>query len=454
MDAASIVLVIAVLGVGITSTSNAASPQDTSQVSRSSGPVQHTANFAGQSSGWSSDANAAADRYGNAVQATITQTGNSLRDGVEAGIQDANRQLSQNVSQGISQGADQLMNSAHSAGQNAAQQFQGWAGTTTQQVQSSVPNPFATNSTAPTSTSRNGVSPPPGFGATAEQPSSSSNTSQPIARVPATPVVVTQVPGGWTTVNSGLAPPPMQVPRLVNTAEAPATVSLPSPPVTTMAAASGPGFPSVMPSNQPVEQSLLAPPANQQIGPLPGANEDVSIGWSGSGSQPSQATIGNGRYDSGAGIARNDMQQPSLPTQVTVRSQPPSSADIDAWSKADIFSNESDSANSNSRQLANNGMNGANLGSSGAPPMNHTAGQLAAMNTMNQQPMNPAQNMQMAGSPEAEKLPWMPLVFATVALAGSIGANLFLGWSYMDARQRYRHLVQKTANKFRRASAA
>lgn len=449
MDAASIVLVIAVLGVGITSTSNAASPQDTSQVSRSSGPVQHTANFAGQSSGWSSDANAAADRYGNAVQATITQTGNSLRDGVEAGIQDANRQLSQNVSQGISQGADQLMNSAHSAGQNAAQQFQGWAGTTTQQVQSSVPNPFATNSTAPTSTSRNGVSPPPGFGATAEQPSSSSNTSQPIARVPATPVVVTQVPGGWTTVNSGLAPPPMQVPRLVNTAEAPATVSLPSPPVTTMAAASGPGFPSVMPSNQPVEQSLLAPPANQQIGPLPGANEDVSIGWSGSGSQPSQATIGNGRYNSSASIAQNDMRQPSLPTEVTVRSQPPSSADIDAWSKADIFSNESGSANaSNSQLLANNGNNPSQ------PPANYTAGQLASMNSMNQQPANPGQNMLVQGNADSERLPWMPLVFATVALAGSIGANLFLGWSYMDARQRYRHLVQKTANKFRRASAA
>ena len=34
------------------------------------------------------------------------------------------------------------------------------------------------------------------------------------------------------------------------------------------------------------------------------------------------------------------------------------------------------------------------------------------------------------------------------------GANFFLGWSYMDARQKYRHLVQKTANKFRRVASA
>jgi hypothetical protein len=48
----------------------------------------------------------------------------------------------------------------------------------------------------------------------------------------------------------------------------------------------------------------------------------------------------------------------------------------------------------------------------------------------------------------------VPLLVASVGLAGSIGANLFLGWSYIDARQKYRTLVQKTANKFRRATAA
>jgi hypothetical protein len=50
--------------------------------------------------------------------------------------------------------------------------------------------------------------------------------------------------------------------------------------------------------------------------------------------------------------------------------------------------------------------------------------------------------------------PWLPLLVVSLSLAGSLGANLFLGWSYLDARQRYRTLVQKTADKFRRAAAA
>jgi hypothetical protein len=48
----------------------------------------------------------------------------------------------------------------------------------------------------------------------------------------------------------------------------------------------------------------------------------------------------------------------------------------------------------------------------------------------------------------------MPLLVVSLSLAGSLGANLFLGWSYMDARQKYRSLVQKTANKFRRAASS
>jgi hypothetical protein len=48
----------------------------------------------------------------------------------------------------------------------------------------------------------------------------------------------------------------------------------------------------------------------------------------------------------------------------------------------------------------------------------------------------------------------VPLLVVSLSLAGSIGANLFLGWSYMDARQKYRNLIQKTANKFRRTATA
>jgi hypothetical protein len=50
--------------------------------------------------------------------------------------------------------------------------------------------------------------------------------------------------------------------------------------------------------------------------------------------------------------------------------------------------------------------------------------------------------------------PWLPLLVVSLSLAGSLGANLFLGWSYLDARQKYSTLVRKTADKFRRAAAA
>jgi hypothetical protein len=54
----------------------------------------------------------------------------------------------------------------------------------------------------------------------------------------------------------------------------------------------------------------------------------------------------------------------------------------------------------------------------------------------------------------APQEPWLPLLLVSLGLAGSIGANFFLGWSYMDARQRYRSLVQKTSEVFHRVTGA
>jgi hypothetical protein len=61
---------------------------------------------------------------------------------------------------------------------------------------------------------------------------------------------------------------------------------------------------------------------------------------------------------------------------------------------------------------------------------------------------------QIAPRTDDKTQPWMPLVLASLALVGSLSANLFLGWSYVDARQKYRTLVRKTADKFRRAAEA
>ena len=52
----------------------------------------------------------------------------------------------------------------------------------------------------------------------------------------------------------------------------------------------------------------------------------------------------------------------------------------------------------------------------------------------------------------AEQPPWLPLLVVSLSLVGSLSANLFLGWSYIDARQKYRSLVRKTADTFRRVA--
>jgi hypothetical protein len=54
----------------------------------------------------------------------------------------------------------------------------------------------------------------------------------------------------------------------------------------------------------------------------------------------------------------------------------------------------------------------------------------------------------------AEQQPWLPLLLVSLSLMGSLSANLFLGWSYLDARQKYRSLVRKTADTFRRVTNA
>jgi hypothetical protein len=59
---------------------------------------------------------------------------------------------------------------------------------------------------------------------------------------------------------------------------------------------------------------------------------------------------------------------------------------------------------------------------------------------MGQQPMN------------QEQLPWMPLLAVSLTLAGSLGANLYLGWSYADARHRYHLLVRRSTESFHKAT--
>lgn len=84
-----------------------------------------------------------------------------------------------------------------------------------------------------------------------------------------------------------------------------------------------------------------------------------------------------------------------------------------------------------------------NFSGTGANPNINLAG-----NTSNQ-----GANSQKGNSGQGEQA-WVPLILAVLTLAGSLAANLFLGMSYLDARQKYQSLVRKTADTFRRVKAA
>jgi hypothetical protein len=93
------------------------------------------------------------------------------------------------------------------------------------------------------------------------------------------------------------------------------------------------------------------------------------------------------------------------------------------------------------------------------PPMQTAAGQSPVAPTGGVQlaPGATPQAMNAGAQPQLPAVwqpPWLPLLLVSLGLAGSLGANLFLGWSYMDARQRYRSLVRKTTDKFHRATSS
>jgi hypothetical protein len=67
------------------------------------------------------------------------------------------------------------------------------------------------------------------------------------------------------------------------------------------------------------------------------------------------------------------------------------------------------------------------------------------------QPANLNRDVQAATNGQPQ---WLTLAVILLSLVGSLSANVFLGMSYMDARQKYQSLVRRTADSFRRATTA
>jgi hypothetical protein len=417
------------------------------------------------------------------VQNAATETANTLREGFEAGVQAANQQFSQ--------GTQQLYDNTRTAGEEFAQEFQNWAGTTSQEFvpintvprsttsagqtsnsRGQVSNPFAPVAPAqpaPTK-SRNGFAPPPWAGATATSepdwgttpPATAPGNYDRTAALGAGPV---RTDSGWTSVNPDLAPPPLLIPRLVNT---PASLAASQP------AASGPSFPSGFGTQPQTERSVMV--QNQpQTPPSTNADDGWALGWGNNAGNTAAQPVTIGRYDNPPAANNNQTARSSVQTEtVAARPQDPQNGQqstqiSDQKSQFDPWADNNPWAESvKSPQGTPQASQGATIaqapGSASSPPgIAGQAGQPPASTTAGTTipPANPA------GQPAASNLgtapptvptgsdpPWVPLLVVSLSLAGSIGANLFLGWSYIDARQKYRSLVQKTANTFRRVSAA
>jgi hypothetical protein len=428
------------------------------------------------------------------VQGAVVGTAGTLRDGVEAGIQQANQQ--------ISQAGSQVLNSTVNASRDLSGQVQNITGGrgTSQTPQSSAPTWPA---------------PPPALSSASGMASSSSPSSnlQPIG--PATG-------SGWTSIRADMAPPRLLPPPL-----APLNAS-----ATSSAASSNAGgfnAPLAAPplsssgslSNQ--YHSVLTDSMASQRPSNTGSNGANSTAtsapdWSSSwGSAPSPFTAGRSS-DSTVSRSSGDLSPgansalPRVGPEIPRPSTGSTTSDADFWNRpAPALSSASGPARSTPSATASLDrygqpiaptQNGSNLwaessSAQAAPSVasspgpfnnpfgtNQPTGNLSASpnplgvnQPVNSQPVLGQQNPPMAttnqplgnmptlgvgntaGLPGAQgmnpdQLPWIPLLAASVSLAGSLGANLYLGWSYADARHRYHLLVRKTTESFHRSAAA
>lgn len=406
------------------------------------------------------------------ARSAVTETGNTLRDGFEAGIKAANEQLSR--------GGEQMLDATRDASQEFGQQLQGWTNDAGRQLDATgnslraaaepslgasgsstqpVSNPFGTTSATPPAANprtRGNVAPPPWPGSattTAPSWSAESTTGDAGFTNAAAPqgMVPVRTESGWTSIGSNVAAPPLLVPRLT-------TATANTPPARIAAGDKGPNFPRA-PSDSVPLHSALSDEARQTPSPSSPA-DDWATGWS-NNSAPTQATIGRAvNIDSPQGNTASDRDlAPVQPANTRPQNTQQQAAGdwADIWGDTDPWAQPAQTApvvTIDQRPPVNGSIPLVNPQLTGAPANTVTVPAPSA-GTLQTAGISPAgQNAPPVGAPTTNEPPWMPLLVVSVSLAGSLGANLFLGWSYMDARQKYRALVRKTADKFRRVGAS
>jgi hypothetical protein len=340
----------------------------------------------------------------------MSDAGNSLRNSASSSIEQVNQQFSQS-------GQD-LYNKTKDAASDFGDQLQNFTGMNSQ-------------SPAPT-----GAAP----------------TSQRYAPAPpiASPQSVAPTSGGWTSMNPALAPPRLATPPL------PSGVRVASNPSSVRTSA-GPSFPPP-PSTDASQQRSLLTTAPQ------GNSREVDDPWdSVTGNAATPASIGSDAE--GVGMvpvqprmrtaATSSQPLPPPPAASAGPTAPPlderyksaSGNGADEWanfrpSQADVFNDPRMPSVSQQPQQPN-------LAAQQQPQQQPFAGGGAATqpNIGTQPPTIPTVATGQPATPP-EEVPWKPLLAVSLALAGSLGANFYLGMSYAEARHRYRTLVAKMTHAF------
>lgn len=341
------------------------------------------------------------------AQQAATDAGNSLRDSVNSGAQQLNQQ------------GQQAIESMQNAGRDFGQQLQNMTGFNGQ------PSPPAATSGSATSATRWSAPPPlTSSPATTAAPPANVNQDGPIT------------PQSWSSIRPELAPPRLATPRLAS-----------NPSTSAATRSSGPSFPAP-PLATDTTHSVLAPPASpstaaqdqdwSSIWGTPANTNNAASNDDGSGLLPvpprsRAASIG---VPSSPASTASSLPAPPVDDRYRAQSpvvQPPSQG-VDQW------------ANAGQRSAANFDPRPTPQQQIPAAPPSQPLPQIGQA-TIGTQPIA---GQPMVQAPPAEEVPWKPLLGVSLALAGSVGANFFLGMSYADSRRRYRSLVAKTTYAFQK----
>ncbi len=424
------------------------------------------------------------DRYGQAINssaATISQqtqnvannAGNALRDGLDAGFRAAEQTVNSAASQ---------MSSSFSG--NASNQA-----TSNNAARSNVASPWPNSGSAPPSIQATRTA--------AGAPANGNGWSSIGTSIAAPPLIVPQSPmanpnynaapaGTTAAASAGRNGPNFPAPPTNDQQSLHSVLNDPARSATAPSGVSAPDWTKTWNNNAQSAPATIGRTGNQPM--VGGMTQDSGLvpvqGSSFSQNDP-RATTAARPNDSNLLDSWNNQPQPQMPAIESTANRPPVNANV-AGPQLNSPLN-----NAQSGQFANNANvpNGQFPNTAGAQSWNQPNGQLTGQpngqmpngqqyasyppGNMNanagQMPQGQMTNGQLANnqygtgmngnqrtqaSVGASDQPWVPMVLAVIGLAMSFAANLYLGASYLDARQKYQSLVRKTADTFRRVSAA